>query len=293
MHSFNQLNRYYQSDQDSFMASRLIKLFTIAAPRFIGLARGRRLRPIIDRNDMAAGNRFMSNVTLVDQVTEALEAYFTEVSPEDVPLSERNLSERLGVSRPIVREALAGFRHRGLVKIVPGKGIYPIRNYRQPALAAMRDYLSRSNLSFSALLGGRRFLEVHIVGAAASERTADDIAQLKAAMSLMEKSVNDPESFEGADLAFHIALAEAAHNELYVIWLKPIIGALENRRNRVVTLGEVRTRVLEGHLAILEAVERGDVEGARRAMDAHLDMFESDTRLAVSLGLLPPEDGEG
>ena len=232
----------------------------------------------------------MSSRSLVDKITPLLEEILLSSARGDgKPHSERSLSERLGVSRPILREALRSLRQRGLVEIVPGKGIFPAHNIHQPTVMAMQDYLRRKQIGFPALLEGRLFLETHIAETAAERRTDEDVRALAETLSKMERSLNDAEPFEQADLEFHLLLATATHNDLFLIWLQPIIGMLEERRNRIVTLGDVRNRALEAHAGIFDAVKQRDGARARLEMEKHVCAFEKDTKLAIRLGLLPPD----
>lgn len=233
----------------------------------------------------------MPSRSLVDKILPQLEDILLASSrTPNKPHSERSLSERLGVSRPIIREALRSLRQRGLVEIVPGKGIFPSQNIHQPTVMAMQDYLRRKEVGFPALLDGRLFLETRTAALAAENRTKTDIAALAATVYRMEQALNDASEFEQADLDFHLQLAASTGNELYLIWLQPIIGMLEERRNRVVTLGEVRSRALESHRHIFEAVKASDADMARTEMEKHLHAFDMDTKLAIRLGLLPPDE---
>lgn len=228
--------------------------------------------------------------SLVDKIVPQLEALLIEAAEHDRRLSERTLCEQLGVSRPIIREALSSLRRRGLVEIIPGKGIFPAKNIRQPTVLAMQDYLRRTAVGIHDLAEGRLFLETHIAETAALRRTDADVKTLRDAVGRMESGLQDVARFEQGDLDFHLALAAATHNELYLIWLQPIIGMLEGRRNRVVTLGEVRVRVLRAHQKIFAAVQAGDAVAARREMEEHLHAFRADAQHAIKLGLLPPAE---
>lgn len=234
----------------------------------------------------------MSLSGLVDRIMPQLEALLVEAAGQNRRLSERSLSDQLGVSRPIIREALSSLRRRGLVEIIPGKGIFPVNNIHQPTVTAMQDYLRRSAVGTRELVEGRLFLETHIAERAATKRTEADIEAIGLALGRMETAMQDIRAFEEADFEYHQALAVAAHNELYLIWLQPIIGMLEERRNRVVTLGEVRARAIEAHSRIFDAVKAGDAARARAAMADHLHTFDADAQHAIKLGLLPPDDEE-
>jgi len=227
--------------------------------------------------------------TLVEQITPKIEELLIQsAASEGKMLSERALSELLQVSRPILREALRSLQQRGIIEIRPGKGIFPVENIDGPAVRALQDYMRRKDLGFPALLEGRLFLETHIAEVAAERRSDTDVTTLEGILGRMNAALSDAASFEQADLDFHLSLAAATGNVLYSIWLQPIIGMLEGRRNKVVALGEVRTRALAAHRAIFDAVRTQNASAARTAMQQHLQDFDTDTKRAIRLGLLPP-----
>ena len=118
--------------------------------------------------------------------------------------SERALSESLGVSRSLVREALRGLEQRGLIEIVPGKGAYS----RDPSSAelarAMRGVLAVENSTAGELVEARRTLETQTATLAAQRATSSEIAAISKAL----------DDFDGADSL--VARATAAGFETWI-----------------------------------------------------------------------------
>lgn len=235
----------------------------------------------------------MAGTSLADEIASQLERRLMDAvwTPSQKLPSERELSDEFGVSRPIIREALKTLRHWGLVEIHPGRGAFAARSAAESSMRAVEYSIRGEKLSFFSLLEGRLFLESRIAELAAERRTDDDLARLQCEIEQMRTCWRDDiPAFERADLAFHLALASATSNRLYRIWLQPIIKLLEQTRQGVLTLGEVRKRAIRWHQEILAGVRGRDPDRARAAMHRHLRDFATDTAAAMKLGILPPGD---
>ncbi len=92
----------------------------------------------------------------------------------------------------------------------------------------------------------------------------------------------DPEAFIEADLDFHLALAEAAANPLILSLIDSIVALLREQRMQIFYIDGGPARGQSHHKRILDAVERGDAQGAREAMRLHLGQVREDSRKPVS-----------
>ena len=105
---------------------------------------------------------------------------------------------------------------------------------------------------------------------AAQRATSDDLAGLHDTLAQMRATRNDPQSYAEHDLAFHLALASATHNQFYGLLLQTIAQLL----SEVIVLSvhaPAATKVGLGHHEhIVQSIEAHDEEGARKAMRAHL-----------------------
>lgn len=187
---------------------------------------------------------------------------------------ERQLAERLGVSRIVIREAIKVLNVQGLVDIRPGKGTFIAELDADHIVESLSLFLKmqRVSNSYEKLLEVRRTLEVEVAGFAAERANEKDYETLQATIEAMEKSTHDPVEYARHDLAFHAALAVATHNEIYSILLEPIADL--SMDFRVMTIQSRPEDAIPGGLAhhknILEKVRNGDVHGAREAMRDHL-----------------------
>lgn len=198
--------------------------------------------------------------------------------PGDRLPSERDLAERLGVSRTVIREAIRVLGAQGLVDVRPGSGSYVQEPSADDAAASIERLLRLRQAPgrYEALGEVRRTLEIEIAGLAARRATEMDVASLEGALAEMAAHAGDAEQFTRQDLAFHAALVGATHNELYGVLLIPITDLLLDFRLAAYRY-DARSAIEDGlafHREILDHVRARDSEGARRAMRQHLGQAE-------------------
>jgi len=202
--------------------------------------------------------------------------------------SERELSEQLGVSRTVVREAIKLLRAAGLVRVRMGVGSFitvPSRNILEGPLSRLS---APGHKLIQDLIQVRDAIEPPIAALAAQNATDEDIAKLAQALDEMERDVSNPGEYIVADNAFHFALAEAAQNSVFQLIANSIVDLLqESRRLAVSSPGAVK-RANYHHRHILEAVKAGDIDGAYMAMDEHMHQIRDD--IEIGLGQQVGED---
>ncbi|RYE61469.1 MAG: FadR family transcriptional regulator, partial [Rhizobiaceae bacterium] len=127
-----------------------------------------------------------------------------EVRPGERLPAERELAERLGVSRPTIREALIVLEVEGLIQIRMGSGVYvSARSNRQPEILAADD----SDGPFE-ILQARCLIESAIAEEAARKVDSESIAKLNSILAEMEGSLDDSHQALALDRAFHTAIAD-------------------------------------------------------------------------------------
>jgi GntR family transcriptional repressor for pyruvate dehydrogenase complex len=215
---------------------------------------------------------FMSRLDQVSRLAERLEREILtgKLAPGDRLPSERELSEQLGVSRSVVREALGRLASLGLVKSTHGSGTrVEAPSSRQVTLGYQR-LLSRPDFRLEDLAEVRLPLETAIAGLAALKRTEEHLARLQETQQVLGNPDSTLAEQVQADMAFHGVLAEATRNPLFQTVLAPIQQLLIESRQR--TLGRYGAALAHRHHArILAAVEAGDAAAAREAMREHLE----------------------
>ena len=192
-----------------------------------------------------------------------------EFAPGDRLPAERDLAKSLGVSRPVVREAMIALEVTGLVEVRTGSGAY-VRGKPPTPGAPINAVVSPSDI-----LNARSLIEGE-TAALAAERASDiDIDVIAAQIVIMEREHHAGRPWHIADLDFHTAIARATGNAALAgvverLW-QTQHGAMFALLSERVNLTENWPATLNGHLAILAAIRARDGEAAKAAMRAHLE----------------------
>lgn len=179
--------------------------------------------------------------------------------------AERDLTERFGVSRPTVREAMIALEMRGLVEARKGSGVFVLA-------AAPGDGESELDAGAFEITEARRLLEGEVAAVAATEIDAAQLAELRDLLAQMAS--DDTEFAEQADRRFHIAIAESTGNAVIIsavtdFWDMRFRSPLA--REVLLKAGSLGTENrLEEHGRILAALEARSPHDARNAMRDHL-----------------------
>lgn len=190
----------------------------------------------------------------------------------DVLPSERELSEQFGVSRTVIREAVRTLATRGVVEVQSGRGVrvippHPDRVTEAVALLMRADGV----LDFRKVHEVRTMLETYFAGVAAERGTEEDHRELEKMLDAWEHATGDVVASSRLDVDFHRAIAKAGRNELFLVLLDSIAGALLENRRATLALQHRHAKVYAEHRDIIVAIKARDPETARRAMAVHLD----------------------
>jgi DNA-binding FadR family transcriptional regulator len=189
---------------------------------------------------------------------------------------ERELSKKLGVSRPVVREAMIALEIAGLVEVRGGAGAF-VKSTRLGADRALAALPDQGPSPFD-LIAARKMLEGEIAYQAAAAIQADDLKRLEQSITDMRADIAAGRDSRPADRVFHVRLAEATRNAVLAhlvdgLWthmLTPIFDAL----NRHTNLSGNDPMTVDDHAVIVAALAKRDAEAARRAMREHLEHVE-------------------
>ncbi|MEM9891311.1 MAG: FCD domain-containing protein [Actinomycetota bacterium] len=197
--------------------------------------------------------------------------------PGSVLPPESDLGRQFGVSRLTVREGMKALSTLGVVTIERGRGtsVNPETHWSRfdPAVLAALVRSPADDVEASRqLVEARRLVEVGVAALAAERREEPHLGALDDAMAAMWSAheTADCDAWAAADLAFHDALMDAAGNAFITVLFVPLGELLRIDRHGPADVSENRRRALTWHQRILDAVQAGDVVGARAAMDGHL-----------------------
>src|SRR5262249_39354294 len=128
--------------------------------------------------------------------------------------SEQELMARLAVGRSSLREAVKTLAALGVVEVAVGSGMYVADGDTAMINRPLFWGLLMSDQSTPDVVEARRAVEIELAGMAAERATDAEIEAIRGKMALMEQHLDDPDAFARYDLEFHLAVAEAAHNEV-------------------------------------------------------------------------------
>lgn len=191
--------------------------------------------------------------------------------------AERDLAERLGVSRPSLRDAIAELSEAGLLTSRAGAGVYVaevLGSAFSPAL--VRLFASHDEAVFD-YISFRRDMEGLAAERAARLASDIDLAVVGEIFAKMEAAhlKRDPSDEAKLDAQFHMSIIEASHNVVMLHMMRSMFDLLKQGvfysrqvmfRNRT-----TREQLLDQHRAIQLALAARDPQAARAAVEAHMD----------------------
>jgi GntR family transcriptional regulator, transcriptional repressor for pyruvate dehydrogenase complex len=230
--------------------------------------------------------------TLTSRVTRQLETMIVEsrLQPGDRLPSERDLAVEFGVSRTVVREAVRSLVAKNLLEVNPGSGTLVRRPSMESVARSMALLLrvGQEQVDYEKLHEVRRTLEVEIVGLAAERRTEEDLAVIEQLLAEAPNTWEDQERFAQHDLAFHNALAQAAHNEIFLFVLNSLADIMLEVRRIAFTVPGLPSSAQQFHHNIVSRIRAGDPQGAQQAM--HEDLLYAEKNLRLALALIEERD---
>jgi DNA-binding FadR family transcriptional regulator len=216
----------------------------------------------------------LSRETLAEQAARNLMAFIEAqgLKPGKLLPPETKLAADLGVSRPIIREALKSLEGKGVIEVVSGKGAMVKPLDSQSLQLFFERAMQIESEAIIDLMELRRGIEVQSAMLAAQRRTPGEVAQLAEIVAGMRRSLRDPDAYVELDVAFHRLIGSMTRNTM----IYHLVGAIRESLNGAVHESMLRPqtdeqleRVQAGHEAILASLEQGDAEAAGRAMTKH------------------------
>jgi DNA-binding FadR family transcriptional regulator len=187
--------------------------------------------------------------------------------------AERELMLEYGISRTVVREAVARLASRGLLEARHRFRPIVRRPGYDAALSAVGGVVSHllgQQNGVKNLYDMRVFIEAALVRNAALHARKDDITALRLALAANEAAIPESQSFYATDVAFHAVLYDIARNPVFPSLHKAFTSWLAPQWDRMLRSPE-RNRVnYLAHRAIFDGIVDRDPDGAERALQSHL-----------------------
>jgi len=224
--------------------------------------------PAPDLHGMTAGQSSPPDRFVLAQL---IESELVDQQPPGSRLPpERTLATRFGVSRPVVREALRGLAERGVIEVRPGRGTFTRQVGAADAVRQL-DPLLRRRATPRLLVEARLMLECE--SAALAARRADDnqLAAMASALAAFDRA-EGPVDKARFDIAFHLLVAQAAHNPVIELMYNAVAVPVFELMVRSLADPTVGHEGAAYHQQILAAIRAGDDEAARSAMREHISL---------------------
>jgi DNA-binding FadR family transcriptional regulator len=198
---------------------------------------------------------------------------------------EVDLAAKMGISRSALREAFRVLASKGMLESRPKTGtrVTPRRQWSllDPELLAWQFEAEPSRKFLRDLFELRLIVEPGAAALAAQRRSAAQVAKMKAALKVMAQYGLGTEQGRQADQLFHLTMLDATGNEAILALASSIMAAIA-----WTTIYKQRKRKLPRdpmpeHLALCEAIQKGDPDEARDAMAELVRLALADTEIAL------------
>lgn len=213
---------------------------------------------------------------LAEHITRSISAEIAQgrLQPGDRLPTEHFLSENFGVSRNVVREAIASLRARGLIESRQGVGAFVATRENDP-IHRVSVNLLQGDPALRNMFEVRAALECQAVALAAVHATPKRLKPIDAALARMRDQDTPTAETVNADLDFHRAIAAASGNDYLVTLIgsliepmRVLIASAYSRPGPV--FGKIPGAATDEHDVILAAIRSKDPAAARAAMGVHL-----------------------
>ncbi|MDF2570910.1 MAG: lutR 1 [Sporomusa sp.] len=210
-----------------------------------------------------------------------------KLHPGDKLLSERELAEKLNVSRASVREAFSALEIMGIITIRPGEGSFVRQVSYEGMIEPLSFFLQIEIDDIVQLLEVRKILEIEAAALAATRATPADLETIKNALISMLEEVRAGGIGDMADAAFHFSIAKAANNPVLIRLMNAISDLLtktfRTSRQKLFLIENMPTLLHQSHFEIYEAIAAHNPRLAKRKMQEHLNLVE-DVLIKIKTG---------
>jgi DNA-binding FadR family transcriptional regulator len=221
--------------------------------------------------------RRLQPASLSQNILDALAEYVQDegLKPGDRLPAEREIADRLGVSRPIVREALGRWAALGVVETLNGRGTF-LRAAVAPGTTHLILSVPGEREALLQTLELRRALETEAAALAAERATAAQVAELWQLLEAVESAYDRVGDAPEEDWAFHQAVYRAAHNPLFLQLIEAVMGLFHRFWENPLGKPDFGRRGLRHHRTLVECIAAKDPAGARAAVSGIIEVLRED-----------------
>jgi GntR family transcriptional repressor for pyruvate dehydrogenase complex len=198
-----------------------------------------------------------------------------ELKPGSKLPPERELATRYSVSRTSIREALRVLESNGVVEVRHGDGTFIRASEMEALLEKLTDSIYKVDEKFLyEMLEVRMVLEAECAYAAAQKATSEDLENLRNCLDQMAKSEDNEELGYLTDSQFHLYIAQATHNSIFMKLIQTLREQMKNtiricRHYRFKQAGQFQA-TLDEHKEIYLAIALKDSQRAKQLMQQHI-----------------------
>lgn len=215
----------------------------------------------------------LSRINLSQQVADHLEEVIlsspTSRVAEKLP-SEMKLAKQYNVSRPIIREAMKLLQERGLITLKNGSGAYITRPETDTVMNAVNRIMQVDRIHNEDLTQVREILELSSVDLAVQKITDEELKQMDAILSKFEDKTLPLKERVKLDEQFHLAIAQAAGNELLTMFIGVLTSLLRDYMGKGILVEGGIEDAIKRHREIYQALLNRDAKAVHQAMVEHL-----------------------
>lgn len=233
-----------------------------------------------ERGAVIAIKRLPTEVSFKDKAYAALKQAILDMdiysTAEPIRLDERELSDRLGVSRTPIREAVVMLEREGFVQTVPRRGILVVRKTKREIVEMIEAWAALESMAARLIT-----------------KTASDaaIATLRSYFQNFGQSFgiesvppDHLEEYSSANIAFHQSLIALSGSKVLVAMTDNLFLHVRAIRHRTIFEMDRARHSIKDHIGIIEALEARDTERAERLVRDHTLRLARHVEDHVTLG---------
>lgn len=201
--------------------------------------------------------------------------------------SEREWASNYQVSRNVIREVIGSLREKGFVEVKAGKGAYVTKPDSGVFTQTLKRMLRSDDSTGEDVLEVREEMETAIIRKAAQKATTENVGALKKTYENMQRNSRDVDLFIEEDARFHMTLAQATQNRVFVMLMDSFFELTERSIFAVTRLTPYSIADAQhDHWKLIQAIETGDEGLAVTTLTHHMNLLRDEVALLKGQHLL-------